>query len=328
MALGLLEDGVVELAKSMVINFCFEIEHYGKILNANRSYYLCRSQPPFLTDMALRVYEKIKGEPDAKEFLRMAFSAAIKEYFTVWTAEPRLDPVSGLSRYRPDGLGIPPETEASHFESILLPYAKKHGISVDEFHQKYDDGELLEPELDEYFMHDRAVRESGHDTTYRLDGVCANLATVDLNSLLFKYEKDIEHVIHTHFNDKFALPAEVRAAARNIDPTGKENRVNPESSVFWTRRKQTRQRLIRKYLWCSKRNAYFDYDTVKKETTEYWSATAFWPLWAGLCKPGEATGIILNVLPRLEEAGGLVSGNKESRGDVGIDRPNRQWDFP
>ena len=45
---------------------------------------------------------------------------------------------------------------------------------------------LKEPELDRYFFHDRAVRESGHDTSYRLEKVCANLATNDLNCLLYK----------------------------------------------------------------------------------------------------------------------------------------------
>jgi alpha,alpha-trehalase len=50
-SLGLIINDKVHLAKAMVQNFCFCIEHYGKILNANRSYYLCRSQPPFLTDM-------------------------------------------------------------------------------------------------------------------------------------------------------------------------------------------------------------------------------------------------------------------------------------
>ena len=41
--LGLLANDRVDLVKSMVQHFCFCIRHYGKILNANRSYYLCRS---------------------------------------------------------------------------------------------------------------------------------------------------------------------------------------------------------------------------------------------------------------------------------------------
>ncbi len=38
--LGLLRDGRVDLARGMVENFFFEIEHYGSILNANRAYSL------------------------------------------------------------------------------------------------------------------------------------------------------------------------------------------------------------------------------------------------------------------------------------------------
>ena len=71
-------------------------------------------------------------------------------------------------------------------------------MSIPEFAKKYQAGEILEPGLDEYFLHDRAVRESGHDTTYRFDGRCANLATIDLNSLTYKYAIDLEKLINTH----------------------------------------------------------------------------------------------------------------------------------
>src|SRR5437763_1650233 len=54
---GLTRAGRVELARGMVENFFFEIERYGAVLNANRTYYLTRSQPPFLSSMALAVYE-------------------------------------------------------------------------------------------------------------------------------------------------------------------------------------------------------------------------------------------------------------------------------
>jgi len=173
-SIGLIANERVDLAKSMVQNFCFCIKHYGKIFNANRTYYLGRTQPPFLTDMALRVYEKIRHEPGALAFLREAIVAAIKEYYTVWMASPRLDPLTGLSRYRPEGIGVPPETEATHFVHVLAPYATKYSMTVPEFILAYNrsDKTVMEPELDEYFLHDRAVRESGHDTSYRLENVC------------------------------------------------------------------------------------------------------------------------------------------------------------
>ena len=54
---GLLRENRIGLAKGMVENFFFEIENYGGVLNANRTYYLTRSQPPFLSSMVLAVYE-------------------------------------------------------------------------------------------------------------------------------------------------------------------------------------------------------------------------------------------------------------------------------
>ena len=55
---GLLRDGQTEMAKNLTDNFLYEVKHYGQVLNANRTYYLTRSQPPFLTQMVLGVYRK------------------------------------------------------------------------------------------------------------------------------------------------------------------------------------------------------------------------------------------------------------------------------
>ncbi|KAK0388226.1 hypothetical protein NLU13_4471 [Sarocladium strictum] len=320
-SLGLLVNDRVDLAKSMVLNFCFCIEHYGKILNATRSYYLARSQPPFLTDMALRVYEKIKHEPDSKEFLRRSILAAIKEYHSVWMSEPRLDPVTGLSRYRPEGRGVPPETEATHFVHILEPYIKKHNMEFSQFVRAYNYGEILEPELDEYFLHDRAVRESGHDTSYRLEGVCANLATIDLNSLLFKYETDIARTIRSVFGDRLEVPAEFCQGT----PYSAGEVL---ASAAWDRRAKRRKLMIDKLMWNEEEGMYFDYDTVKQERCTYESCTTLWALWAGIATPKQAAEMVRKGLPRFEAVGGLVAGTEKSRGEIGLERPNRQWDYP
>ncbi|KAI1327251.1 glycoside hydrolase family 37 protein [Xylariaceae sp. FL0255] len=319
-SLGLLVNDKTHLAKAMVQNFCFCIRHYGKILNATRSYYLTRSQPPFLTDMALRVYEKIQHQPDARAFLKEAILAAIKEYYTVWMAEPRLDRRTGLSRYRPEGRGVPPETEADHFSHILEPYAQKHGMSFQEFVKAYNYGEIDEPELDEYFLHDRAVRESGHDTSYRLERVCANLATIDLNSLIYKYEMDIARTIRSVFGDRLEIPAEW--CGESMKPG------QIETSAVWDRRWKRRRAAIHRYCWNDDEGMYFDYDTVKQEQCTYESCTTFWPLWAGVPDPEKAARVVKQAVPKFEAYGGLLSGTRESRGEIGIDRPNRQWDYP
>ncbi|CCE61521.1 hypothetical protein TPHA_0A04480 [Tetrapisispora phaffii CBS 4417] len=314
MTLGLLESGKVDVAKGMVEHFIFEIEHYGKILNANRSYYLCRSQPPFLTDMALVVFNKIGGDqnPDAIDFLRRAMKAAIKEYKTVWMAEPRLDPETGLSCYHPDGKGIPPETESEHFDTILAPYAMKYKVSIEELKTLYNEEKVNEPALDDFFLHDRAVRESGHDTTYRFEGVCAYLATADLNSLLYKYENDIADFISTYCDDKFY--------------DDRDDTIT--DSKHWRNLAELRKSRITKYMWDEEKGFFFDYNVKFKERTSYESATSFWTLWAGLATQEQAQILVKKALPKLEVLGGLVACSEESRGPISVNRPPRQWDYP
>ncbi|KAH7913530.1 glycoside hydrolase family 37 protein [Hygrophoropsis aurantiaca] len=335
-SLGLLVDGQVTMAKGMVDHFIFEIKHYGKILNGSRSYYLCRTQPPFLTDMALQIYNQLdRSDVEAnRQWLKRAIQAAIKEYHTIWVAEPRIDPKTGLSRYRPDGLGIPPETEATHFTHILEPYAAKHGISVLEFSDKYNQGILKEPALDEYFLHDRAVRESGHDTTYRFEKRCANLGTIDLQALLYKYEVDIGTAIREVFDDELDLeqdfplapfPPSVKAYA---DAYRESSMSRPQTSDEWFARAEWRKDMIDKYLWNESKNLYFDYDTVTGKQSLYESVTAFWALWAGCASEEQCWKLVSHSLKKFEVLGGLVSGTEESRGKISLDRPNRQWDYP
>ncbi|WVQ78305.1 hypothetical protein IAT38_000390 [Cryptococcus sp. DSM 104549] len=337
MALGLLVDGRIDLAKSIVEHCIFEIKYYNKVLNGNRSYYLCRSQPPFLTDLALQIYNQLdRSKPEEnKVWLKRTIQAAIKEYHRYWMVEPALDPVSGLSRYRPTGLGIPPETEATHFTHILQPYAQKMGISVNEYIDGYNDGTIFEPELDEYFLHDRGVRESGHDTSYRLDKKCADLGTVDLNSLLYKYEIDIASAIQVAFGDELLLEEEFELSPWPITPeafaAGASRQLStqvPQTSKHWFERAEKRKAIMDELCWNDGQGMYFDYDTKARKQTRYESVTTLWPLWAGCASETQAIKLVQQALPKFEVAGGLVSGTEESRGIISLDRPNRQWDYP
>jgi alpha,alpha-trehalase len=88
--------------------------------------------------MALQIYNQLdRSDLEAgRQWLERAIQAAIKEYHTILDAEPRIK--TGLSRYRPEGVGIPPETEATHFTHIIEPYAAKHGLSINEFSEQYN----------------------------------------------------------------------------------------------------------------------------------------------------------------------------------------------
>ena len=87
---GLLRDGRVNLARGMVDNFFFEIENYGAVLNANRTYYLTRSQPPFLSSMVMAVHlaQKAAGQDD-RAWLETAY-AYVKRDHAMWTQPPHL----------------------------------------------------------------------------------------------------------------------------------------------------------------------------------------------------------------------------------------------
>ncbi|KAH9170963.1 hypothetical protein EDB89DRAFT_1907418 [Lactarius sanguifluus] len=76
-------------------------------------------------------------------------------------------------------------------------------IPVHPTHERYNTQTIRE--LGKYFLHDHVVRESGHDTTYRLEKCCANLGMIDLQSLLYKYELNIATAIHKVFDDELEL---------------------------------------------------------------------------------------------------------------------------
>lgn len=105
---GLLENNRVALARGMVENFFFEIDHYGTVLNANRTYFLTRSQPPFLSSMIMAVYEaeKTAGHED-RAWLERGYKFASKD-FEMWNRESHVAGDTGLSRYFDFGNGPAP----------------------------------------------------------------------------------------------------------------------------------------------------------------------------------------------------------------------------
>jgi alpha,alpha-trehalase len=77
---GLLEDGRHDLARGMVENFFYEIDYYCGVLNANRTYYLGRSQPHFLGSMILAIYHAVEAAGSRNlEWLARASSFAVRD---------------------------------------------------------------------------------------------------------------------------------------------------------------------------------------------------------------------------------------------------------
>jgi alpha,alpha-trehalase len=297
---GLVRDGRVELARGMVENFLFEIAEYGGVLNANRTYYLTRSQPPFLTSMILAVYdaEKARGR-DNRAWLAKAYPYAAKDH-QLWTKAPHLAGSTGLSRYYDFGNGPAPESvkdEPDYYAKVARFFAG---------HPELQDGFLVKKGAEndaaaaseltaDYFKGDRAMRESGFDISFRFAPYGAathRFAPVCLNSLLYKTEKDLE---------------QISAILGRAAEAGK-----------WRERAATRKEEIIRYLWDDERGLFFDFDFEKGQRSTYDYVTTFYPLWAGLATKEQSVALEKN-LALFEQPGGLATSRRES----GV-----QWDYP
>jgi alpha,alpha-trehalase len=293
--LGLLRDGENDLAKDMADNFLYEIREYGKILNANRTYYLTRSQPPFLTEMLLGVYEKTKD----RSWLANALPA-VEKYYRFWTTEPHLTPSSGLSRYEDLGEGPAPEVLSSekdaqgrtHYD-LIKDYYRTHKIA------DYDLGEYFDPKRDVlttlFYKGDRSMRESGFDPSDRFGKFNVDIIhynPVCLNSLLYRMELETAEIL------------------RILD------RV-PDAAA-WDKRAQDRAARINQLMWDEQAGLYSDYEFVHRRLRRYPYLTTFYPLWAGIASKEQAAAVVRN-LGMFERPGGLQTSTYAS---------GNQWDAP
>ncbi len=322
---GLLRAGRVELARGMVDNFFFEIEHYGAMLNANRTYYLTRSQPPFLSSMFVDVYGAMQksGHPDAL-WLAKAYGDLEKDY-GMWNRDPHLAGDTGLSRYYDFGEGPPAEAvqDETGFYRKVATYFFFHPAQADNYVVENLPGAaqpvagaaytqqvcdlastMASPECDkrrefklssDYYKGDRSMRESGFDVSFRFGpfgSATHHYAPVCLNSLLYKTEKDLEQMS--------------RWLGHSAD------------AEKWEARAQARKKMITRYLWDDKSGFFFDFNFQTGTRSSYRYATSFYPLWAGLATPEQAKAVVKS-LPALERPGGVAMSTEDT---------GAQWDLP
>jgi alpha,alpha-trehalase len=293
-AMGLIRDGDVDLARDMADNLLYEIRQYGMVLNANRTYYLTRSQPPLLTETLLRVYESTHD----RKWLEDAIPV-IEEYYRYWTREPHLTPETGLSRYYDLGDGPAPEVvaaERTHGKDeydLIREYFRTHRIT------DYDASRFYDAAHDRLTAHfykgDRSMRESGFDPSNRFGPFSADIVhynPVCLNTLLYLMETQTAETLEI--------------AGRGGD------------AEAWRERARQRASRINQYLWDPDRGMYFDYNFELRQVRRYPFLTTFYPLWAGIATQEQAMRVVRN-LRLFERPGGLETSTVTS-GD--------QWDAP
>lgn len=292
---GLLRDGETVLAKNMIDNHLYQIEHYGAVLNANRSYYLSRSHPPFLTQMILGVHRQTKDTAWLKSAV-----PAIESHYRFWTEEPHRTPATGLSRYYDSGTGPAPEVIAderdaegqTHYDRVR-EYYRTHEI------KDYDIAQYYNRARDEltplFYVGDRSMRESGFDPSNRFGPFNIDIIHYDpvcLNSLLHLMETDTAEI----------LTILGRATQARL----------------WTNRAEERRQRINRLMWDEQDGLYYDYNFAEQTVRRYPFITTFYPLWVGVADEKQAARIVAN-LHLFERPGGLLTSTSVS---------GSQWDAP
>ena len=327
--LGLEADHRESLAKGMVDNFLFEIEHYGAVLNANRTYYLTRSQPPFLTSMIRAVYEDPAsfpatpaGRTEAHAWLQHAYALAEKDYST-WTRPEHMAGKTGLTRFFDYGEGPVPEMadDSTYYPDVIrwmAAHLNEGGASylvkgsgqpdaaeAEKLKQTSCDVHASSTCLHawaagyrlnrDFYLGDRAMRESGFDPSFRFgpfSGGTHHYAPVCLNSLLYRYERDLSHLAHVL--------------------------GQPADALRWDRQAKARNAAMQRYLWRPREGVFADYDFVYARPSSYAYISSLYPLWAGVASREQARQIVAQ-LGLFERPGGLSMSKTQS---------GMQWDEP
>ncbi|MDE6438383.1 MAG: hypothetical protein K2L62_01875, partial [Muribaculaceae bacterium] len=268
---GLLADGDKWQARNNIENVAAMIERLGYMPNATSGDMDNRTQPPFFCMMVKDYFDATADTA----FLASMMAPLEKEY-GFWMKE-RVAP-NGLNRYGHSAT----DDELRAFYRAVAP---RVGESAD----GKTDSELVKAGA-----HLLAEAESGWDFNPRFERRCMDYNPVDLNALLYGYEKNMAQF----------LKVLGRAGAKE-----------------WEKRADSRRKLMRKLMVDPRTKLYHDYDFVNGHRSPVYSAAALTALWQGVADKGEAAALVKN-LPMIEGAHGVYCNAPGER------TVKYQWDYP
>ncbi len=151
------------------------------------------------------------------------------------------------------------------------------------------------------YLHDLAEAESGWDMTPRFERKALNYLPVDLNALLYKYEKDFAR------------------AAKIFDRLEEEEK--------WLELADARAKIMDELMWDKSKGLYFDYNFVRKKRSNTASLASFYPMWAGMVDKKRAATLVRS-LRRFEHKGGLATTDALPLGQFVLGSMPTQWAYP
>ena len=285
--LGLKADHRSDLVDSMIVDFKSLIERYGFIPNGTRSYYLSRSQPPFFAAMT-----QLKPLGDRADDAKVL--AALKTEHAFWMRGTGCLPKAGAGACERVARLADGTVLNRYWDAKDSPRDEALGEDV----ATAREGRRPAPEV---YRDLRAAAESGWDFSSRWLDDPARLATirtttiapVDLNSLMFQLEGEIE---------------------RRCKAAG-----DSACTAQFRRAKDVRATAVRKHLWVAAERRYADFDLVKNAPTTVRSAATLYPLWVGMAAQSQADAVAAATKDELLAEGGLRTT---------LVRNGQQWDSP
>lgn len=250
---GLLVHDFDYIAKCNIKNLLFVVDKFGYMGNAAiTSWGMNRSQPAYLAEMVREYYEYSKDT----SFLRYAYPILKKEY-KFWTdtsksaIEKHTTPISGLYRFS----AHPSDGEILEmFKELSSRFKLDTNIS---------DQEKIKKSLN------YAVEAAtGMDFTTRFEGRCPDFAAVELNTLIYTYEKNFASIVKI---------------------------LNLQNEPNWEAVAAERKDFINKYLWNEERGLFMDYDFVNKRHSKVATIITYQTMWANLASPEQAKRMVDNL---------------------------------
>lgn len=289
--LGLAADGRWDMVEGMVKNCVYMIRKFGFIPNANRTYYLSRSQPPFFVHMVRLLARRNGHRTTMMEYLPYLLAEyrfwvrgrrKVSDHIDTRAYERVVQMPNGviLGRYYDDKTTPRPESLREDVETAEQANVK--------------DSEKLYLDL-------RAGAESGWDFSSRwfadpmeITSIhTTDIVPVDLNCLLYQLEMTISetyrHMFQPLLARKFRLLAERRANT------------------------------IQKYMWNEEELFFMDYDFRLGKSTASVSLAGVFPLFAKIATTKQAQIIAARLERDFLKSGGLLT----TLVDTG-----QQWDAP
>lgn len=259
-----------DLAKNNTDNILFMIDRFGFMKNSNRQFHAGVAQPPFSALMVRSIFDHYKD----KTWLYGAFHTLKKEY-DFWMTK-RMSPI-GLNQYGGHNTDTSLQIKSEAFCKRIS--GRPEGYTDEQIEQQYMN-----------------CCESGWDVTPRWDGFDGpKFVQVDLNSLLFAFEKNM-----AYFSTVLGL----------------------SEADEWNDKAKNRKTLMDKYM-INAEGFYTDYNYVDNHHSKIMSSASLFPLYVGLAEIQEAQKLVDNFYRINAPYGVAACENNEY-----VKKYTMQWNYP